>query len=225
AKDEKIDVYRLLAYNYIVLQQDNEADGAVRGLLVLDPDFALPETESPRFRDFFTATREAWEKEGRPGYNVDKPTPPPVRVKIKLTSPAQVDADAVVRIEGEVTDPDAKVSQVRLYYRTGSSGSFSDVKAKYAMRKFSAEIPADAVQAPIVEYYIVALDNGVLPLTSRGDADVPLRIAVNDGGGVLTSPWFWVPVSVAVVAAVVIPVVFVTTRTSESTVRVNVFEQ
>jgi len=225
-KTEKVDVYKLLAYNYIVLQREDEADGAVRGLYAQNPDFVLPKTESPRFRDFFIKVKKAWEAEGRPGYEEDKPEgPPKPNVKIKYTPPAQVDAGASIRVEGTIDDPDAKVAVVRVYYRRGSDDKFVDVKAKYAMRKFSVDIPADVVEAPLVEFYVVALDNGLLPVASRGDADVPLRVAVNEGGGVLTSPWFWVPVSVAVVAAVVIPVVFVTTRSSEANVNVNVFAQ
>ncbi|MEQ9323074.1 MAG: hypothetical protein RIF41_28165 [Polyangiaceae bacterium] len=224
-KAEKVDVYKLLAYNYIVLQRDDEADGAVRGLYAQDPDYVLPETESPRFRDFFVKVKEEWEAEGRPGLQVDKPEGPAAsKVKIKHASPAQVDAGATISVEGSIDDPEAQVAVVRVFYRQGSDGKFVGVKAKYAMRKFSVDIPAQVVEAPLVEYYVVAFDNGLLPVASRGDADVPLRIAVNDGGGVLTSPWFWVPVSVAVVAAVVIPVVIVTTRSSEATVRVNVFE-
>lgn len=225
AKAEKVAVYKLLAYNYIVLQRQDEADGAVRGLYAQDPDFALPETESPRFRDFFTKVKEEWEADGRPGFEEDKPAGPVApNVKIKYTPPAQVDAGAAIHVEGSIDDPEAKVAVVRVYYRAGSKGKFTDVKAKYAMRKFSVDIPAEVVEAPLVEFYVVASDNGLLPVASRGDADVPLRVAVNEGGGVLTSPWFWVPVSVAVVAAIVIPVVFVTTRSSDATVRVNVFE-
>jgi hypothetical protein len=92
------------------------------------------------------------------------------------------------------------------------------------MRKFSVDLPAEAVEPPLVEYYIEALDKKGLPLATRGDAAGPLRIAVPEGGGVLTSPWFWIPVSVAVIAAVVIPVVIVSTASSDAVVRVNVFE-
>ena len=64
----KIEVYRrLLAYNYITLKRTDEADAAVRGLLVIDESFKLPSSESPRFRDFFDATRKKWEAEGKPG--------------------------------------------------------------------------------------------------------------------------------------------------------------
>ena len=70
AKKERIQIFQLLAYNYIVLNRTEEADGAVRGLLVIDEEYELPETESPRFRDFFTNVREKWVEEGKPGQEV-----------------------------------------------------------------------------------------------------------------------------------------------------------
>jgi hypothetical protein len=223
AKEEKIQVFTLLAYNYIVLNRTDEADGAVRGLLVLDENYALPESESPRFRDFFKSVRDKWIAEGKPGQA--QAVEGGSKVKIKHTAPAQVEAGSSVRLEGTIEDPDAQVAQLILYYRASSDEKFQKVKAKYAMRKFTAEIPADVVEPPLVEYYLTALDNGVLPVASFGDAESPARIAVPESGGVLTSPWFWIPVSVAVVAAVVIPVVIVTTSGGESTVTVNVFDQ
>src|SRR6185369_14963182 len=57
---EKTETYRLLAYNYIILKRGEEADAAVRGIFVLNERFSLPPTESPRFRDFFEATRKKW---------------------------------------------------------------------------------------------------------------------------------------------------------------------
>ena len=145
SKADKVGIYTLLAYNYIVLQQDEEADGAVRGLLVLDPKFELPDTESPRFRDFFTAVRKKWEAEGRPGLVVDGGQVKVSKVKIKHTSPAQVDPGADVLLEGEVEDPDAEIEKVKLYYRQGSDGKFKTARVQYAVRKFTVEIPADVV--------------------------------------------------------------------------------
>jgi hypothetical protein len=221
-KDEKISVFKLLAYNYIVLNRAEEGEGAVFGVLAQDPEFELPDSESPRFRDFFTSSREKWEELGRPGLKDDRAAAS--SVKMKHTAPAQVDAGMAIRLDGSIDDPNAEVDEVTLYYRTGSSGKFKKLKVKYTMRKFSVDLPAEAVEPPLVEYYIEALDKKGLPLATRGDAAGPLRIAVPEGGGVLTSPWFWIPVSVAVIAAVVIPVVIVSTASSDAVVRVNVFE-
>lgn len=223
AKKEKVQVYKLLAYNYIVLNRTEEADGAVRGLLVLDESFELPETESPRFRDFFNDTRDKWEEEGKPGQ--EKAGAPVSQVKIKHTPPAQVDEGASISLSGTVEDPEASVAKVNLYYRAGSSGKFQTAKVKYAMRKFSVDIPSDVVEPPLVEYYLQAVNEDGLPVATRGDAEAPVRVAVPESGGVLSSPWFWIPVSIAVVAAVIIPVVIVATAESDSTVTVNVFER
>jgi hypothetical protein len=226
AKAEKLDVYKLLAFNYIVLDKPDEADGAVRGLLVTDEGFELPKSESPRFREFFEKSRKKWVEEGKPGL---KPAgedggsklPP---VKIKHSSPAQVDKGSMVSLSGEIDDADGVVSAVRLYYRSSSTDKFKQLKVKYAVRKFSVEIPGAEVSPPLVEYYIEALDDKGIPLATRGDAETPLRIAVPEGTPVYKSPALWVPLSIVVVAAIVIPVVYFSTRTKSSTVTIHVTE-
>jgi len=220
SKSDKIQVYKLLAYNYIVLQKKEEADGAVRGLLVLDENYELPDTESPRFRDFFTSAKKGWIDDRKPG--LDKPTTVPT-VKITHTGPAQVDKGEAVKLTGEVDDPKTVVGKVTLWYRKGTTGKFKPKRVKYAVRKFSVEIPASVVEPPLIEYYIEAVDENRLPVGYRGDATSPLRIAVPEGESIVSSPWLWVPVGVAVAAAVVV-VVVVVTSTSESTVSVNVYE-
>lgn len=225
-KPEKIEVYRLLAYNYITLKRNDEADAAVRGLLVLDESFKLPSSESPRFRDFFDATRKRWESEGKPGA-VAEGKPPPAAdkpVSIKHSSPPQVEPDSVIKLSGELDDPGNRCKGVELFYRQGSTGKFITVVAAYSMGSFRSQVPASAVKPPFVEYYFLAIDKGGLPLTSRGDAAAPLRVVVPEpqkGGGVLTSPWFWVPVGL-VVAGGVVAAVLVATHTSKSTSAVTV---
>lgn len=227
AKKEKIRVYQLLAYNYITLRRDEEADGAVRGLLVLDEDFELPEGESPRFREFFDEIRVNWIQEGKPGLEKAKAAASAAsRVQLKHASPAQVEAGLDVSLTGKVDDPNARVDKIVLHYRTGSSGKYVSGKVKFAMRKFSAEIPGEAVEPPLVEYYLEALDESGLPVAARGDAASPLRIAVPDETSWYASPWFWVPVGVVVVGAIVVTAVVITTTAEEGTasVTVNVFE-
>lgn len=219
SKQERIEIYRLLAYNYITLKRTDEADSAVRGLLVLDETFTLAPNESPRFRDFFDATRKKWEAEGKPG-KVEEGTPGGAAQAITMqhTSPAQVAPDTNVKLTGTVTDPENKVRGVQLNYRTGAKGKFLTAPATFTMGRFSAQIPATAVQPPLVEYYLQGIDKGGLPVTSRGDAATPLRIAVPapDEGGVLSSPWFWIPVGVIVVAGGVVTAVLVSQSGSTS---------
>src|SRR5262249_40256983 len=119
---EKIEIYRLLAYNFIILRRVEEADAAVRGVLVLNEDFTLPPTESPRFREFFASTRKKWLDEGKPGKAagpvpvVEKP------IKMAHTSPAEVPSGTTVKLSGTIEDPDSRVRGVQLAYRTGAKG-------------------------------------------------------------------------------------------------------
>src|SRR5437763_12785808 len=47
-KEQKVEIYRLLALNYITIGRKDEAESSVRGLLVQNPDYQLPPSESPR---------------------------------------------------------------------------------------------------------------------------------------------------------------------------------
>jgi hypothetical protein len=229
---EKTEIYRLLAYNYITLKRAEEADAAVRGLYALDESFVLPSTESPRFRDFFESTKKKWTDEGKPGKAVeavatDKPADV---VKVTHSSPAQVPPGTAIKLSGEVDDAKGRVRGVQLFYRTGAKGKFIIVAGTYTLGKFNAQIPAKDVRPPLVEYYLEAVDNGGLPIASRGDAATPLRIAVPEPqkSSVLTSAAFWVPVGVVVVGvAVGVPVALALTgfgQKNTATVKVGVKE-
>lgn len=223
---EKIEIYRLLAYNYITLKRTEEADAAVRGLLVLDESFNLPSTESPRFRDFFTSTRKKWEEEGKPGKaDTTKPVEPEKPVRITHTSPAQVEPDTTIKLTATLDDPESRVRSVQLAYRTGAKGKFIAVTGTYVSGQFRSQIPGTAVKPPLVEYYLEATDKSGLPVASRGDAATPLRIAVPEPQrSVLKSPWFWVPVGVAVVGGAVATALILTQGGKTSTVSVRITE-
>jgi hypothetical protein len=194
-KAQKVEVYRLLALNYITLQRRDEAEAAVRGLLSLEPAYDLPKNESPRFRDFFAQVKQRWESEGRPGL-VKETEPPPAPVTMKHSSPSQVDPDTQVELTATLDDPQSRVVEVKLFYRAGSNGKFEESAATNEKGHVVATIPPADVKPPLVEYYLQGFDKGGLPVVSRGDAAAPLRIAVPEpskgwvlpvaiGGGVL----------------------------------------
>lgn len=225
-REEKIAAYRLLATNHIALSRAEEADAAVRAIYVLDPAFELPATESPKFRDFFKKSKDAWEAEGRPGLKVDGNGDPEAKpVVIKHVSPAQGESGVAVAIDGTIEDPDVRVETVDLYFRSGSEGKFTEQSLAYSMGAFRGEIPAGSVTPPLVEYYVLAKDKDGLPVSSRGDADIPFRVAIpEEGTSVIESPWFWIPIGVTVVGGAVLTAVLVTQLGSESTVRISVKE-
>jgi hypothetical protein len=221
---EKIEIYRLLAYNFIILKRADEADSAARGVLVLDENFTLPPTESPRFRDFFAATRRKWLEEGKPGKAagpvavVEKP------IKMLHASPAEARAGATLRLSGTIEDPDSRVRAVQLAYRAGTKGKFVTVAASYTLGEFHTNIPGLSVKPPLVEYYVSAIDKGGLPLVSRGDAGAPLRIVVPREAGVIGSPFLWVPVGLAVIGGAVAGAYFLAKSKAQATVIVGVHE-
>ena len=186
-RQQKIEIYRLLALNYITLAHKEEAEGAVRGLLSLDPTYELPPRESPRFRDFFAAVKEKWDAEGRPGL-VKETEAPPAPVTMKHSSPPQATAHTQVALTAALEDPQSRVAKVVLFYRGRSDAKFEETAATLAGGHVTASIPPDAVKPPIVEYYIEGLDKGGLPVVSRGDAAAPLRIAITEKAGAWVLP-------------------------------------
>ncbi len=176
-KAQKIDVYRLLALNYITLSRKDEAESAVRGLLAIEPSYALPPSESPRFRDFFVAVKQRWDAEGRPGL-VKETEAPPAPVTMKHSSPPSAPASTQIDLTAHVDDPQHRVVDVKLYYRAGSRGKFEELSATTDAGDVRASIPASVVKPPLVEYYLQGVDKGGLPVVARGDASAPLRIAI-----------------------------------------------
>jgi len=180
-KEQKVEIYRLLALNYITLGRKDEADNAVRGLLVVSPDYQLPPNESPRFRDFFAQARTKWEAEGRPGIVKEQPAQKPII--LRHASPSSAEKEKTIELHAKLEDPDGRTGSVKLYYRAGSQGEFADTMAEVDGDSIKANIPGTAVKPPVMDYYFEVLDGGGAVIASRGDAQSPLRIAVPDGGG------------------------------------------
>ncbi len=176
-KTQKVEIYRLLALNYITINRKDEAESAVRGLLALQPDYALPPSESPRFRDYFADVKKRWEADGRPGL-VTESAPAAAPVTMQHVSPPQIDPHTQIDLTATLSDPQSRVTGVKLYFRTGSNGKFDVVDADVTGADIKASIPPNSVKPPVVEYYLLGVDKGGLPIVSRGDASAPLRVAV-----------------------------------------------
>jgi hypothetical protein len=194
-KQQKIDIYRLLALNYITLGKNDEADAAVRGLLAINPDYTLPTSESPRFRDFFKTSRDKWIADGKPGLQTETEAPL-ATVKMMHTSPSQVDPHTQIDLTVKLDDPKGRVDAIKLFYRVGSHDKFVEDDASLVDGTARVSIPPKAVAPPFIEYYFLGYDKAGLAIASRGDVDAPLRIAVPEpskgwvlpvaiGGGIL----------------------------------------
>lgn len=175
-KEQRIEIHRLLAFNYITLGRKDEAESAIRGLFAIEPTYALPASESPRFRDFFATVRDKWEDEGRPGLIVEPETIAPV--SIQHTPRGETEAGQLLPISLRLDDPDDRIRTVKVFYRTGSRGSFQALDAVKAGKSARALVPGPAVQPPFVDYYVAALDAGGQPIATKGDGNAPLRVVV-----------------------------------------------
>ncbi len=186
-KAQKIEIYRLLALNYITLTKKDEAEAAVRALLSLEPTYALPANESPRFRDFFSAAKDKWEAEGRPGL-VKESAPASAPVLMKHVSPPEGRAHTQIDLTATLEDPQSRVAQVKVFFRTGSNGKFAETSAALDESHVTASIPPDAGNPPTLEYYLQGYDTTGLPIVSRGDAAAPFRISIPEKRGAWVVP-------------------------------------
>ncbi len=138
-------------------------------------------------------------------------------------APARAQGKSTTTRIGAIEDPDVRVRSVQLAYRTGSTGKFVTVAGTYSLGQFRIQIPGLAVKASLIEDYLQAVDKSGLPLTSRGDAATPLRVVV-PSNGVLTSPFFWVPVGGAILTAVLLTSSSPITSSNTATVTIGVKE-
>ncbi|RLB47475.1 MAG: hypothetical protein DRJ42_25350 [Deltaproteobacteria bacterium] len=180
-------IYQHLSLTYLALGRQEEAAGAYRSLLAIDPEHSPGDDVSPRFRTFFEGVHQQWDNDGRPGM------PAPAPVTIRHRSPPESEPDTEIPLDCEVEDPGGRVAQIVLAYRQGSDDVFRRVDTALADGRYRAVIPAEAVAPPLVEYYFEGLDSTGLPVVARGDVAAPLRVAVPEPSrSILTRWWFWV---------------------------------
>lgn len=204
-------IYRLLAFTYLALGREEEAAGAYRSMLPLDPDFLPGEELAPRIRGFFGQVRAQWEAEGRPG------SAPPPPVTIAHRSPPRAERGSEVTLSATIDDPGGRVDRLVLAYRQGTDAVFNRLDTRLVDGEYVATIPGDDVAPPLVEYYFEALDAQGLPIAARGDVAAPLRIAVpapgSEGVNVLEEWWFWTIIGAVVVGGVTTGIVLGTMPT------------
>lgn len=199
--EQQARIYRYLALTYLALGREEEAAGAWRSMLAIDPSDDIDSEQSPRFRDFFANVRREWEAEGRPGRL------PPTPVTIEHRSPPEAERGQAITLSAHMTDPAERAAALVLAYRPGTSAVFRRIDARAESDSFVATIPGEDVRPPLVEYYFEAVDANGLPIASRGDVAAPLRISVPvPPSDVASEGWFWAAVGggAAVVAGAII---------------------
>lgn len=203
---ERVQIYRFLAFTYLALGREEEAAGAYRSLLVIEPEHEVGTNASPRTREFFAQVKQQWDADGRPGMAQAGTSPDPIEIQHR--SPAQAERGEPIELRASIDGPSGSLSRIVLAYRQGTNDVFQRIEAELVAGEFVATIPGEDVRPPLVEYYFEGLDALGLPVAARGDVAAPLRVAVPaPGGSVLTKWWFWTIVGVAVAGAVTTGVV------------------
>lgn len=186
-KEDKLDILRTLAFDYIILDRKEEAEAATRSIFVENPEFTLPASDSPKFRDFFQKSKEHWIADGRPGLRpaMDPNNLPLVRAvpTIAHTSPTQVEPKKNLVLVARITDSDKQLHEVKLLYRLGDKGKFAELLTQWTPDGLArTTVPGTELKGPILEYYFVGLNAEKLAIATRGDSGSPFRVAISDGG-------------------------------------------
>ena len=187
SNEDKITIYNYLGLNYLILGRETEADGAFRSLLAIDENWALdPVLTPPKVLDFFTATKEQWIADGKPGTEQTTKVSP-VKVVHKLPDKGVRDEDNYLKIELE--NPKKIPVKVVVLYRKSSDKKYKEAFAKMSgyskdMQRvvYMATIPGSDVQPPSVEYYIEVRNTKGEVLNFKGEESMPLRIPVPEEG-------------------------------------------
>jgi hypothetical protein len=214
---QEVGIYELLALSYLALNRDEESEGAFRLMLARDPEHALGASQAPRVRDFFRGVVERWRREtqsaaARPGESGRAERP----VTIDHRSPAQQPAGVALTLTAQITDPDRRAEALVLAYRQGSRGLFRRLRTARSAGVFSASVPPEEVRAPVVEYYLEAVDPRGIAVSSRGDAFAPLRVVVPQPEATpITSRWWFWTGAAAVLAGVAVGTYFAVSGSAE----------
>jgi|GEM_PF-2714412 len=188
---ERLETLRLLALNFITLGRLDEADAALRSLLIANPNYEFAKTESPRFLDVFNEARAKWNAEGRPG--LAPPATPPKSVTITHVSPAQLQPSAAVPLEATLNDPDGRTRNVTLFFKPRERHTFLEAQTEVNGPVISTAIPSSAMTSGVVDYYFEATDRKGTVVATRGDATSPLRLRAVEA----QVPSWVVPVTIA----------------------------
>jgi tetratricopeptide (TPR) repeat protein len=168
---EKSTALRVLGFAHVALDDLPAAREDFERLLALDPDVALDRTISPRIRKVF--------EEARARVATGQARPPTSGALPQLTpslDPARPRAGRPLEVR--VAWPGGVAAKVALYHRLRGEALYSTVTASEQGGHFALEVSGAEVQAPGVEYYLVALDEAGAPIAGAGSLGAPLSVEV-----------------------------------------------
>jgi hypothetical protein len=215
-REEKIVTFQTLAFAEVALDKPEAAIMDFENLLHIDAGFELNRTISPRVRAVFeeakarVATGQGIDgRQGSSGGSLPtvKTTVLPKRVHEGL--PLQLSA----------AYPGGVATRVEVFYRARGEAVFNKLDATLDTDgRFGLTIPGMHVHAPVLEYYVVLLDDAGSSVALSGTLAQPRAVDVEaERRPIYKRGWFWgVMTGVAAVGAGVATAVVLTTRSSVS---------
>jgi tetratricopeptide (TPR) repeat protein len=216
-KDNQVDAHRYIALSYLALGKKDEAREAIKNLLEIDPQYALPATESPVALELFEEEKKAIsgakpepdrtarpEKPARPD-KAEPVTPPPAPTPPADTTPslaspvleatldpASPGPGSAVTVTLMVLPADLPIEAVVVHHRVRGKGTgYSTVRAELeGGGRWKAVIPGAFVEAPGMEYYAVAQDEDASARARLGSESEPQLIAVGEDSAPTGAPFY-----------------------------------
>jgi hypothetical protein len=213
-REEKLVAYKTLALCHVAVDRQELAIVDFENVLRIDESFELDRASSPRERSALEEAKARFaigQVETRPGGGGREQSP--LRPEV---SPAQPRAGQPVRMR--VYYPGGVAEKLGLFYRTRGLGLYNHlVVGGDGAGHFELTVPGPRVQAPGLEYYLVALDDTGVSVANAGSLPRPLTLAVTEPKKpAYKRGWFWLVIGGVAVAGAAVGTAVALTRSTVS---------
>jgi hypothetical protein len=207
-KEEKVATYKTMAFCHVALGKIDAARADFGNLLRADPRFELDRTISPRVRAVFEMAKTAVATGESGPAEVSKM--PALQPAIRPAKPKEGQS-----ITMSVGYPGGVAEKLQLLYRARGQAAYSKVQVAGVGGHFEVMLPGLQVKPPVVEYYLVLLDDTGASVASAGSLGQPLLLEVQAvQKPVYKKGWFWGVLGGVVAAGAIVAGVVVGTATT-----------
>jgi hypothetical protein len=185
-REEKIAAYKTLAFCHVAMNKKTLAIADFETVLRIDDSFELDRTRSPRERAAFEQAKARFAT----GQGESREARSLTALRPEVAPPSQ---QAGFPVKLRVHYPGGLADQLDLFYRTRGLGVYNRLSSKGDNGgHFELTVPGPRVQAPGLEYYMVALDESGASVAKAGSLARPLSVNVFEiKKPIYKRAWFW----------------------------------